>query len=249
MVAEANIVRDIFNGEFPHDLIIEMTPYDDTHVDNSALVGSRVFTHTMGDRMPEDMINTIISFHGTDYDRICHEYTWEEIENMVSYFVDQGPNCCEYVFRMFERMGEDLNIFYPNAASDNSIKRNEEYIYDENNGVYGISFKTGVSFEMREWFYSDYMKMPGGGKKWYWDDDATNYDDIVFMINRTLKKFDKWYWKNYTEHTDGQVRVKETIVRVYTALEKYCKMTSEEIYVDQDIRGERYRPLAYTITW
>lgn len=226
MTAKTDVVRDIFNGEFPHELIVETMSYYDTDVDNSALVGSRVFTHAMGDRMPEDMMNTIISFHGTDYDRICHEYTWEEIENMVSYLVGEGANSCEYVFSMFEGMGEDLNIFYPNAASDNSIKRNRDYYYyDGDITAYNVLFYTGVSFETRDWFYTDYMKMPGGGKKWYWDDELTNYDGIVFMIIRTLKKFDKWYWKNYTGHTDDQVRVLETIMRVYTSLEKYSNMT------------------------
>ena len=135
-------------------------------------------------------------------------------------------------------MGKDLHIFYPNATSDNIVQRNTNYDYDEDTNTHSFPFSTGVSFDMMSWFYSDHMKMPGGGKKWYWDDDNTNYDGIVFMITRTLKKFDKWYWRNYIGHTDNQVRMLDTITRVYTTLEKYYEMTSDEISADEDIRRE-----------
>lgn len=234
MTAETNVVREIFDGVFPHELIDDIMSYNDTNVDNSVLLGSRVFTNTMRDILPREMIDTIISFHGTDYDAWYDNYTWEEVEAMVDYFMSHGVDCCDHIFGMFNSMGQDLQRFYPNATTDNSVKRNVVVRYDKDVDEYNETHEVGVSFDRLDWFMPDFFQ--NSGKRWYLDDEGTNYEGIVFMITRTLKKFDEWYWRNYTGRSDNQLCMVENIVQVYTTLEKYYDMTSDEIYADANIQ-------------
>ena len=87
------------------------------------LVGSRVFANMMSSVLPEDMVNEIVSFHGTEYDKYRHRYTWDEIDEMVYELMTTGPDFCCYLFSILSEIGDDLYIFYPNAKDDPKVMR------------------------------------------------------------------------------------------------------------------------------
>ena len=196
------------------------------------LVGSRVFANMMSSVLPEDTVNEIVSFHGTEYDKYRHRYTWDEIDEMVYELMTTGPDFCCYLFSILSEIGDDLYIFYPNAKDDPKVMRKTGWYVGDVNVVHAHG-KAGVSFDRFDWFMADFFQSQG--KRWYLCDENTNYDGMVFMITQILNRFDKWYLDSFTGRSDNQVHMVEVIVRVYATLEKYYAMTNDEIYACGDI--------------
>jgi hypothetical protein len=128
------------------------------------------------------------------------------------------------LFKKFEKLGDNLELFYPNATSDTELRLLRKTWHDER--------KVGVSFDKIDWFTPDYIKMHPG-KKWYLDDDGTNYEALAKMITTVMRKFDEWYWRSYSA-TGVDHDMLTHIVNVYDTLEKYAHMDDDEFDEDDN---------------
>jgi hypothetical protein len=187
--------------------------------------------------IPRDLVPCIKSFMKMEYDYALYDekYTWESIEEILNNVLHWGPDFCCHLFKKFEEIGNGLQLFYPNADTDTELTLRRRTWYDEP--------EIGVSFHKTEWFTPDYIKMPGGGKRWYNDDDGTNYKDMAKMITIVLRKFDEWYWNNYSA-TAVDHEILTHIVKVYDTLEKYAHMDDDEFENDDNSIEESWKPWA-----
>ena len=185
--------------------------------------------------IPHDLVPCIKSFMKTEYEYALYDkkYTWENIENMLNDVLPWGPDFCCHLFKKFEKIEDGLQLFYPNADTDTELTLKRINWHDEP--------AIGVSFHRTHWFYPDYLKMPGGGKRWYLDDESTNYKGMAKMITTVLRKFDEWYWNNYTA-TAIDHDILTHIVKVYDTLEKYAHMDDDEFENDNNSIEESWKP-------
>ena len=177
--------------------------------------------------IPQDLFPCIKSFMKMEYDYALYDekYTWEDIEYLLNDVLSWGPDFCCHLFKKFEKLGDGLHMFYPNAENDSEVTLRYKVWYEHQ--------LRGVSFDSSDWFTPDYLKMPGGRKKWYLGDDGTNYEDMAKMITIVLRKFDEWYWTNYNA-TDVDHELLTQIVKVYDTLEKYAHMDDDEFNSDDN---------------
>lgn len=175
--------------------------------------------------IPRDLFPCIKSFMKIEYDYALYDekYTWESVEEILNNVLPWGPDFCCHLFKKFEKMGDELYLFYPNADTELTFK----------SITWHDDSKIGVSFNKTEWFTPDYIKMPGGGKRWYLDDDGTNYKNMAKMITTVLRKFDEWYWVNYNG-TGVDHEILTQIVGVYDALEKYAHKDDDDFDSDDN---------------
>ena len=140
------------------------------------------------DRIPRDLHPYIQSFLKLELDYAYYEenYTWEEVEYMLNDVLPWGPDFCCHLFKKFEKLDDNLELFYPNARTDTELRLLRKTWHDDR--------QVGVSFEQNDWFTTDYIKMHPG-KKWDLCDDGTNYEGMAKMITTVLRKFDEWYWR------------------------------------------------------
>jgi len=179
------------------------------------------------DRIPRDLHPYIQSFLKLELDYADYEekYTWEEVEDLLNDVLPRGPDFCCYLFKKFEKLNDNIEMFYPNAMTDTELILLHKTWHDDR--------KVGVSFDTNDWFTPDYVKMPGGGKRWYLDDDGTNYEDLAKMITSVLRKFDTWYWSSYSA-TGVDHDMLTYIVNIYDTLEKYGHMDDDEFDDDDN---------------
>ena len=184
-------------------------------------------TNIVENRLPLDLIPCVMSFLEPECKFYDYEYyySWEELEDMLNDTLPWGPDFCNHLFKIFNDMNDSMFMFYPNAHSDEEIVYSPNHYFD-----YEI---TGVNFDRFTWFPVDYLKMPGGGKKWFLDDDGTNYEAMAKMMVAVLKKFDDWYWNNYSGTTLDSNLLKN-VLRVYSTLEKYGHMDDEDFDNDDN---------------
>ena len=182
-------------------------------------------------KLPPDMRMYIQKFliNECKYAEYDMNYTWEEVEGMLNDALPWGPDFCCHLFKIFDKMGDGLQLFYPNAKTDPEVKLLRKQYYLENHDYYDY----GISFDKYEWFNTDYIKMPGRRKRWYYDDNATNYEAMATMITTVLRKFDEWYWDNYSG-TGVDHDLLTHIIKVYDTLEKYAHMDDEEFERDDN---------------
>ena len=186
-------------------------------------------------RIPGDMRWYIQQFLTNEckYAEYDMKYTWEEIEDMWNDVLPWGPEFCSYLFKNFEKMGDNLQLFYPNADTDTELTLDRINWHDDP--------AIGVSFNKTDWFSPDYCKMPGGRKRWYLDDDGTNYENMAKMITTVLRKFDEWYWTSYNgTGVDHDMLIH--INKVYAILEKYAHMDHDEFENDNNSIEHMWTP-------
>ncbi len=177
--------------------------------------------------MPTDLVPCIKAFMKTECDYAWYDdkYTWEDIENILNDVLPWGVSFCNHLFKKFKKMVDGLYLFYPNADTDTELTFKCITWYDNP--------RVGVSFHKTDWFTPDYIKMPGGGRKHYLDDDGTNYKDMAKMITTVLRKFDEWYWVNYNG-TGVDHEILTHIVGVYDTLEKYAHKDDDDFDSDDN---------------
>ena len=177
-------------------------------------------------RLPRDLHPCIKSFLKVELDYAYYEetYTWEKVEYMLNDVLPWGADFCCHLFKKFEKLGDNLELFYPNARTDTELTLLRKTWHDEQ--------KVGVSFDKTDWFSVDYIKMHPG-KSWYLSDDGTNYEALAKMITTVLRKFDEWYWRSYTA-TGVDHDMLTHIVNVYDTLEKYAHMDDDEFDDDDN---------------
>lgn len=177
-------------------------------------------------RLPRDLHPCIQSFLTLELDYAHYEekYTWEDFEYMLNDVLPWGPDFCCHLFKKFEKLGDNLELFYPNARTDTELTLKRKLWYNEP--------EIGVSFDANDWFTPDYIKMHPG-KKWYLSDDGTNYEAIAKMITTVMRKFDEWYWRSYSA-TGVDHDMLTHIVNVYDTLEKYAHMDDDEFNDDDN---------------
>ena len=173
--------------------------------------------------IPTDVIPIILSYEKNEYNKYYDQYSWEDIEDMLYELMEFDINFCEHIFKMFREI--DITLLYTNAYNDPDIT------------IKYMSFTkpvSSVSLNRFDWFYVDYFKVPGGGKRHFLEDEGTNYDDMIFMIITILKKFDKWYWNNYIGNSDHEILLKN-IIHVYSTLVKYSYRNEYDFDDDNSI--------------
>ena len=178
-------------------------------------------------RLPLDLLPCLMSFLEPEcrYNDYCNNYSWEELEYVLNNTLQWGPDFCNHLFKIFKRMNDNRFMFYPNARNDTDVECVPNHYSDLE--------VTGVDFSRLTWFHADYVKMPGGGKKWFLDDYGTNYEAIAQMMVTVLKRFDDWYWGNYSGTTlDSDLL--NTVLRVYSTLDKYADMSDDDFDNDDN---------------
>lgn len=183
------------------------------------------FQQCMLDRLPIEMVENIISYNITSKYNTYHDnHTWDDIENMLYQLMEFDVSFCEHIFKIFRSIGDRITIFYPTAWNDTDVILKPH--------KFGGTRIRGICLSRHIWFEHDYYKMPQGGKKYYLNDELTNYDDVIRMTMTILKKADEWYWTYYA----GEEDILLCITSIYETLEKYIDMTDEQIYNDHTIK-------------
>ena len=172
------------------------------------------FYQFIGEFLPTELVDIIYSYEITKYDDYYHNYSWEDVEDMLDDVVFHGPSMCNHLFKIFETIDTS---FYPNIdeLTISPSRLNPEYV------IQG-------SFELNDWFIIDYFKRPGYGRVYYYDDECTNYENMTLMMITILKKFDSWFWENYIGSKNDDKELKK-IIDIYDIVEKYSYTNEGEV--------------------
>lgn len=212
----------ILPEDMTREVLSFITPPDDI------LLSTRVFEEMIGGTLPQDIVHEITSYDGrSDYNAYYERYTWEQLKATLEYNVFHDVTMCVRLFKILEEIQDDMYVFYPNAASDPTIRPsiralNATQKYQSKGDPDNLGQKNGlgVSFKEEDWFVEDFYRHPLGGKRWFVSDEFTNYSDIVNMVFKILKKADRWYWDYYTGSTERELRILRAVLDLYEELEK-----------------------------
>ena len=74
-------------------------------------------------KIPLDMRRYIQKFllNECKYAEYDMKYGWEEVEDLLNDVLPWGPNFCCHLFKIFDNMGDGLQMFYPNAFIDKEL--------------------------------------------------------------------------------------------------------------------------------
>lgn len=175
------------------------------------------FYQFIGEIIPTELVDIIYSYEITKYDDYYHNYSWEDVEDILDDVVFHGPSMCYHLFKVFKTIEPS---FYPNIDHELTLipsRLNPEHVI------------IGRSFKLNDWFIVDYFKRPGHGRIYYYDDECTNYEDMTLMMITILKKFDSWFWENYIGSTNQEKDLLKKIIDIYEIIEKYSYMNEGEV--------------------
>ena len=210
-------------------------------------------------RIKNSNVLNVFSFFGTEYDQFFSKYNWDTLENMLRYLLvddrirelvlvntldelilanetaTENVNNNEYhkinpidltghLFKKFKKFKSVIPIFYPNIVTD--LKDINDY---------------DSCFKMYYWFY--WIKGCHAYPSYYEDDD-TNYNDIVNMFVRILRHFDDWYWNHYDGDNVVETSLVEDIVDIYKTIEKfyYADKNKTATEIDETLEEQSWRP-------
>jgi hypothetical protein len=213
-------------------------------------------------RIKNSNVLNVFSFFGTEYDQFFSKYNWNTLENMLRYLLvddrirelvlvntldellladetanetttenvnnNEYHNICPidltgHLFKKFEKFKSVIPIFYPNIVTD--LKDIDDY---------------DSCFNMYYWFY--WIKGCHAYPSYY-EDDGTNYNDIVNMFVRILRHFDDWYWNHYDGDNVVETSLVEDIVDIYKTIEKfyYADKNKTATEIDETLEEQSWR--------
>lgn len=184
------------------------------------------FHQLVGEILPIELVDVIYSYEKTKYQTHYTKYSWEDVQDMLGRVLVRGPDMCNHLFKIFQDIEIHFYMFYPNINNDISIIPKQ--IGDKCN-------VSGATFCLFDWFYIDYFKSPGRGRSYYYNDESTNYEDMVFMMISILQKFDTWFWDNYIGSTNDENELLKNITRIYDVLDKYSYINDKKFNDDSSI--------------
>ena len=77
----------------------------------------------------------------------------------------------------------------------------------------------------------------------FYEDDGTNYNDIVNMFVRILRHFDDWYWNHYDGDNVVETSLVEDIADIYKTIEKfyYADKNKTATEIDETLEEQSWR--------
>ena len=88
-----------------------------------------------------------------------------------------------------------------------------------------------------------YDEMVGNVDPSFYEDDGTNYNDIINMFVRILRHFDDWYWNHYDGDNVVETSLVEDIVDIYKTIEKfyYADKNKTATEIDETLEEQSWR--------
>lgn len=191
-------------------------------------------------KLPEEVILYIGSFvyNEIKYAKFAEKYKWDEIR----FLLDNSCASQQYagsLLSMFRKIGWSDYVCEGDWLLTNNMK----------------------NFRDSTWFYCDYWKCPvyvngvatgRRGKRYFWNDDCTVYNDMTYNFVVYLQMFDDWYFqKNLDQYNDQlsvydpynaqHVDILSKVIDIYTRIlftQKHVPLSAMDEDYDSDDSDE-----------